>query len=156
MAAKGVPAGVGVVTPYLCISNAAKAIEFYQRVFDTKETMRFVEPGSGRIGHAELAVGNGTIMLSDEYPEMGFHGPSKDTRPPVSIHLYVADVDDVYKRALAAGATSQREPENQFYGDRAAQIRDPWGHSWFLATRIEDVSGEEMQRRFDNFAKQKS
>ena len=154
MAAKPIPEGVSVVTPYLCVANAAKAIEFYQRVFDARETMRFTEPGSGRIGHAELKLGRGTIMLSDEYPEMGIKGPEKGARSPVSIHLYVPDVDDVYQRALAAGATSERAPEDQFYGDRAANIRDPWGHSWFLATRIEDVSDEEMQRRFDRAAKQ--
>ena len=156
MAVKGIPEGVNPVTPYLCIADAVKAIEFYQQVFGAKELMRFTEPGSGRIGHAELSIGAGTIMLSDEYREMGFVGPSKTERPPVSIHLYVEDVDATYQRALAAGATSQREPEDQFYGDRAAQIRDPWGHSWFLASRKEDVSVAEMQHRFDSFAKSQS
>ena len=118
--------------------------------------MRFTEPGSGRIGHAELKLGRGTIMLSDEYPEMGYFGPKTTERPPVSIHVYVEDVDAVYQRALAAGATSQRAPEDQFYGDRSAQIRDPFGHSWFLATRVEEVSDNEMQKRFDSFAKQPS
>lgn len=156
MASKGLPEGVRSVTPYLCVAGAAKAIEFYQRVFGAKETMRFAEPGSGRIGHAELTIGDGAIMLSDEYREMGFVGPDPSVRPPISIHLYVPDVDDVYRRALAAGATSQRAPEDQFYGDRAAQIRDPWGHSWFLATRIEELSVEDMQRRFDKVAKQQA
>ena len=156
MAAKAIPEGVNVVTPYLCVANAAKALEFYQHVFGAKETMRFAEPGSGRIGHAELKLGSGTIMLSDEYPEMGYLGPSGADRPPVSIHLLVEDVDAVYQRALAAGATSQRAPEDQFYGDRSAQIRDPFGHSWFLATRIEEVSADEMKKRFDNLAKQQS
>jgi len=145
-----------VVTPYLCVANATKALEFYQRVFGAKETMRFAEPGSGRIGHAELKLGSGTIMLSDEYPEMGYLGPRGADRPPVSIHLLVEDVDAVYQRALAAGATSQRAPEDQFYGDRSAQIRDPFGHSWFLATRIEEVSADEMKKRFDSIAKQQS
>lgn len=156
MAAKPIPEGVNVVTPYLCVANAAKAIEFYQHVFDAQETMRFVEPGSGRIGHAELKLGSGTIMLSDEYPEMGYLGPRAAERPPVSIHLLVEDVDAVYQRALAAGATSQRAPEDQFYGDRSAQIRDPFGHSWFLATRIEEVSADEMKKRFDRIAKQQN
>jgi PhnB protein len=93
-------------------------------------------------------------MLSDEYPEMGYFGPKGGERPPVSIHVYVEDVDAIYQRALAAGATSQRAPEDQFYGDRNAQIRDPFGHSWFLSTRIEEVSADEMQKRFDNLAKQ--
>ena len=156
MAAKAIPAGVSVVTPYLCVANAAKALEFYQHVFGAKETIRFAEPGSGRIGHAELKLGNSTIMLSDEYPEMGYFGPKGAERPPVSIHLLVEDVDAVYQRALAAGATSQRAPEDQFYGDRNAQIRDPFGHSWFISTRIEDVSPEEMQKRFENLSKQPS
>ena len=156
MAAKPIPEGVSVVTPYLCVANATKALEFYQHVFGAKETMRFAEPGSGRIGHAELKLGSGTIMLSDEYPEMGYFGPKGGERPPVSIHVYVEDVDAIYQRALAAGATSQRAPEDQFYGDRNAQIRDPFGHSWFLSTRIEEVSADEMQKRFDNIAKQPS
>ena len=118
--------------------------------------MRFAEPGSGRIGHAELKLGGGTIMLSDEYPEISYFGPKAAERPPVSIHVYVDDVDAVYQRALAAGATSQRAPEDQFYGDRSAQIRDPFGNSWFLATRIEEVSAEEMRKRFDIIAKQQS
>jgi len=156
MAAKAIPAGVSVVTPYLCVANAAKALEFYQHVFGAKETIRFAEPGSGRIGHAELKLGNSTIMLSDEYPEMGYFGPRGAERPPVSIHVFVEDVDAVYQRALAAGSTSQRAPEDQFYGDRNAQIRDPFGHSWFISTRIEDVSPEEMQKRFENLSKQPS
>ena len=156
MAAKAIPAGVSVVTPYLCVANAAKALEFYQHVFGAKETIRFAEPGSGRIGHAELKLGNSTIMLSDEYPEMGYFGPRGAERPPVSIHVFVEDVDAVYQRALAAGSTSQRAPEDQFYGDRNAQIRDPFGHSWFLATRIEEVSADEMQKRFENLSKQPS
>ena len=154
MAAKAIPAGVSVVTPYLCVANAAKALEFYQHVFGAKETIRFAEPGSGRIGHAELKLGNSTIMLSDEYPEMGYFGPRGAERPPVSILVFVEDVEAVYQRALAAGSTSQRAPEDQFYGDRNAQIRDPFGHSWFLSTRIEEVSADEMQKRFDNLAKQ--
>ena len=156
MTAKPIPEGVAVVTPYLCVANAAKALEFYQHVFSAKEAMRFAEPESGRIGHAELKLGNGTIMLSDEYPEMGYFGPRGTERPPISIHLYVEDVDAVYQRALAAGSTSQREPADQFYEDRNAQIRDPFGHSWFISTRIEEVSADEMQRRFESAAKQQS
>lgn len=153
MAAKPIPEGANVVAPYLCVSNAAKAIEFYCRIFGATERMRFADPG-GRIGHAEVQIGNGVIMLSDEYPEMGYNGPKGSERPPVSIHLLVEKVDDVYKRALAAGATSEREPADQFYGDRNAQIRDPWGHSWFLSTHVEDVTPGEMRRRFENLAKQ--
>jgi PhnB protein len=154
MPSKPIPQGVNVVAPYLCVANAAKALEFYQHVFGAKETMRFAEPGSGRIGHAEIKIGTGTIMLSDEYPEMGYLGPKGPERPPVSIHVYVEDVDAVFKRAVAAGATAQREPEDQFYGDRNAQITDPFGHSWFISTRIEEVSDAEMQQRFDRITKQ--
>jgi PhnB protein len=149
MTARGLPHGVGIVTPYICVSNASAAIDFYRNVFGAREIMRFTDPDNGRIGHAELQIGGGTLMLSDEYPEMGYRGPSGPDRPPVSIHLYVEDVDSVYQRAIAAGATSTRAPEDQFYGDRVAHFRDPWGHSWFVATRIEDVPAEEMARRFE-------
>ena len=137
-------------TPYLSVSNAAEMIEFYKKVFGAVETMRLKQP-DGRIGHAELKVGGSTVMLADEFPEMGLLSPKSlgGTRSPVSIHLYVENVDDVYKRALASGATSLREPADQFYGDRNAQVRDPSGHCWDIATRIEEVSPEEMQKRFN-------
>jgi len=146
---KPIPDGVQVVTPYLIVSNAVEMIEFYKKVFGATEIMRFQEP-SGRIGHAELKVSGATIMLADEYPEMDFLSPKSigGKRSPVSIHIYVENVDDVYRRALAAGATSLREPEDQFYGDRNAQVRDPSGHSWDLAMRVEDVSPEELDKRF--------
>ena len=135
------------VTPYLTIRNAANAIEFYRKVFDATETMRLAEP-SGRIGHAEITIGGGAIMLSDEYPEMDVRSPEAIGGSPVGIHLYVADVDSVFDRAVAAGAKPVRKPEDQFYGDRAATLIDPFGHRWFLATRKEDVSLDEMNRRY--------
>ncbi len=146
---KPIPEGVQAVTPYLITSNAAEMIEFYKKVFGATETMRFQEPG-GRIGHAELKISGATIMLSDEYPDMGFLSPKAlgGARSPVSIHIYVDNVDEVYKKALAAGATSLREPEDQFYGDRNAQVRDPSGHSWDLAMRIEELSPAEVDKRF--------
>jgi len=147
---KPIPEGVPAATPYLITSNAVEMIEFYKKVFGAAETMRFQEPG-GRIGHAELKIGGATIMLSDEYPDVGFLSPKSlgGARSPVSIHLYVENVDDVYKRALAAGATSLREPADQFYGERNAQVRDPSGHCWDISMRIEEVSPEEMQKRFN-------
>jgi PhnB protein len=135
------------VTPYLAIRNAAAAIEFYRKVFDATETLRLAEP-SGRIGHAEITIGGAPIMLSDEYPEMDVRGPEAIGGTPVGIHLYVPDVDAVFARAVAAGAKPVRKPEDQFYGDRAATLIDPFGHRWFLATRKEDVSVDEMNRRY--------
>jgi PhnB protein len=153
MAVKPIPER-NSVTPYLTIKDAAKAIEFYKRVFGATETIRLAEP-SGRIGHAEITIGGSPIMISDEYPEMGFLGPQPGgPRPPVMIHVYVNDVDTVYKRSLEAGAISLREPEDQFYGDRDAQIKDPFGHAWDLSTHKEDVSPEEMKRRFEAMMKQ--
>ncbi len=144
-----IPDGASAVTPYLSVSNAGEMIEFYKKVFGAVETFRLKQP-DGRIGHAELRVSGGAIMLADEFPEMNFLSPKSlgGKRSPVSIHLYVDNVDDVYKRALAAGATSLREPEDQFYGERNAQVRDPSGHCWDISMQIEKVSPEEMQKRF--------
>jgi PhnB protein len=143
-----IPDGVSAVTPYLIVSNAVKMIEFYKRVFGADETMRVQQP-DGRIGHAELKINGATVMLADEFPEMELLSPKSlgAKRSPVTIHLYVENVDDLYKRAIGAGAVSLREPADQFYGDRIAQIQDASGHSWSIATRIEEVSPEEMQRR---------
>src|SRR5258708_22301823 len=120
-----IPKGSSAVTPYLSVKNASQMIEFYKKVFGATETMRFPMP-DGRIGHAQLEIEGAQLMIADEFPEMGFKSPISlgVARSPVSIHLYVADVDDVYKRALAAGASSMREPTNQFYGERNAQIKD--------------------------------
>ena len=150
-----IPEGASPVTPYLSVSNAAGAIEFYKKVFGAIETMRLSQP-DGRIGHAQITIGGATIMLADEFPEMGFLSPKSigASRSPVAIHLYVEDVDAVYKRALQAGAASLREPTDQFYGQRSAQVKDPSGHVWDLATRIEEVSPEEMQKRFNALMKQ--
>ena len=145
-----IPSGASAVTPYLSVSNAAEMIDFYKNVFGAIETMRLNQP-DGRIGHAELTINGVAIMLADEFPEMEFLSPKTlgGKRSPVSIHLYVEDVDEVYQRALSAGATSLREPADQFYGERNAQVRDPSGHCWDISTRIEEVSPEEMQKRFN-------
>jgi PhnB protein len=142
------------VTAYLCIDGAADAIDFYRRVFDAKERMRMGAPG-GRVGHAELVIGDSTIMLADEFPDMNFRGPRKGEGTPVNMHLYVPDVDGVVANAVAAGARLVREIEDKFYGDRSGTIEDPFGHVWHLATRKEDVSPEEMKRRAQEAAEER-
>ena len=143
---KPVPDGYPRLSPYLCVDGAAKAIEFYTSVFGAKERMRIPAPG-GRIGHAELLVGDAVIMLADEHPEMQFVGPKKIGGTPVTLSLYVEKVDDVFARALRAGATSVRPVADQFYGDRTGQFEDPFGHRWSVATHVEDVSPDEMAKR---------
>ncbi|TMA80751.1 MAG: VOC family protein [Deltaproteobacteria bacterium] len=143
---KPVPDGYPRLSPYLCVDGAAKAIEFYTSVFGAKERMRIPAPG-GRIGHAELLVGDAVIMLADEHPEMQFVGPKKIGGTPVTLSLYVEKVDDVFARALRAGAKSVRPVADQFYGDRTGQFEDPFGHRWSVATHVEDVSPDEMAKR---------
>ncbi|MCM2371272.1 VOC family protein [Aporhodopirellula aestuarii] len=136
------------VFPYLRLRNAAAGIEFYKKAFGATERMRLSEP-SGRIGHAELSFGSFAVMLSDEYPEYGIQGPEAFGGTGSSIHLHVDDVDAMTEQAVAAGAKLIMEPKDQFYGERSAKVLDPFGHEWLLGTHIEDVSYEEMQRRFD-------
>jgi PhnB protein len=143
---KPVPDGYPRITPYLCVDGANAAIDFYIKVFGATERMRL--PGDdGKIGHAELQLADSVIMLADEYPDMGILGPKSIGGTPVTISVYVDDVDATFKTALDAGATSRREPENQFYGDRAGQFEDPFGHRWSIATHVEDVPPQEMERR---------
>lgn len=142
---KPVPETHSAPTPYLTVSNGAAAIEFYKQVFGAIEEMRFDD--RGRIGHAELRIGGGRIMLADEYPELDIRSPQSIGGSPVTIHLYVEDVDVTFQRAIAAGAKELRPVVDQFYGDRAGKLADPFGHLWFLATHKENVSMEEMQRR---------
>jgi PhnB protein len=132
-----VPAGYATVTPYLSVADAAKLIEFLKQAFDAQLLFKMDGPG-GRIMHAEMTIGDSRIMLAQ--PE-----PGKETY--AMLHLYLPDTDAVYKRALAAGATSVREPADQFYGDRSAGVRDQFGNQWYIATHVEDVSQEEMERR---------
>ena len=136
------------MSAYLVVAGAADAIDFYSKVFGAAERMRLAEP-SGRIGHAELVIGDSVLMLADEYPELGFVGPRAIGGSPVSLHLRVDDVDAVSMAAEQAGATIERAPEEQFYGARSATIIDPFGHRWMIQTPSEDVSAEEVQRRFD-------
>jgi PhnB protein len=145
-AVQPIPDNYPVVTPYLCVKDAAKAIEFYAQVFGAVERLRIDAPG-GKIGHAELSIGIGLLMLADEYPEMEFRGLESLGGSPVVIHLYVSDVDQVCERAVAAGAELTRPVANQFYGDRVGQFRDPFGHRWSVGTRIEEVSIDEVKKR---------
>ena len=138
---------IKAVFPYLHVKNAAAAIDFYSRVFGAREMFRLTEPG-GRIGHAQLLLGSTTLMLADEYPEMNILGPQSLGGSGSSLHLHVVNADAMAARAVAAGATMLREPADEFYGERSCSLRDPFGHEWKLGHQIEDVSPEEMQRRF--------
>jgi|SRR5579872_3415725 len=135
------------VYPYLRIHGAAEAIDFYKRVFDAQELSRMQEPG-GRIGHAGLKIGGATLMLSDEYPELGIRGPQALGGTSIAIHLHVENVDALMQRAVEAGATLVRKLEDHFYGERSGTVRDPFGHEWLLGEHIEDVTPDEMQRRY--------
>ncbi len=146
MATESVPANYPRVTPYLAIDGAAEAIEFYKQALGATERMRIGAPG-GKIGHAEITLGDSVVMLADEFPEMGVRSPKAIGGSPVTISVYVEDVDDVFDRAVRAGATSLRAVEDQFYGDRSGQFEDPFGHRWSIASHVEDVAPEEMERR---------
>ena len=143
---KPIPDGYPRVIPYLSIDGASAAIDFYTKVLGAKERVRMPAPG-GKVGHAELEIGDSVVMLADAFPEMGGPTPKALGGTPVSIMVYVEDVDAVFERAIGAGATSERPVENQFYGDRLGQFVDPFGHKWFVATHIEDVPPEEMAKR---------
>lgn len=141
-----IPEGYHSVTPYLIIKGAAKALDFYQRAFGAKETVRMAGPG-GKIMHAEMRIGDSMVMLADEHPEMNARSPESFGGSPVMIHLYVEDVDAVFNQAIAAGATVERPLADQFYGDRTGGVKDPFGYSWYVATHKEDVTPEEMKKR---------
>ena len=141
-----VPEGYPRVTPYLVLDGASDAIDFYTEVLGFSERMRMPGP-DGRIGHAELRLGDSVLMLADENPEMGARGPRSVGGTPVTIFVYVDDVDGVFERAVQAGAKQLEAVEDRFYGDRSGQLEDPFGHRWSLATHIEDVAPEEMSRR---------
>jgi len=145
MTAKPVPDN-GAPTPYLCVSRGAEAIRFYKDVFGATERLALADP-SGKIGHAELAIGQGHIMLCDEYPDYGALSPETIGGSPVVLHIYVPDVDETVAKAEAAGATILKPVEDQFYGDRGAKLKDPFGHIWWVATHIQDLSNDELRRR---------
>jgi PhnB protein len=154
MAAKPIPEGYHTATPYLIVRGAARAIDFYQQAFGATELMRFAEPG-GRVGHAEIKIGDSRIMLADEFPEMGIRSPQSFGGSGVILALYVEDVDASFARAVAAGATVLRPVKDQFYGDRAGTLTDPFGHVWTLATHTEDVPPDELRRRFEASTRQR-
>jgi PhnB protein len=141
-----IPKEYRAATPYLSIKDAAHAIEFYKKAFGAREIMRMPHP-DGKIGHAEIRIGDAPIMLADEFPEMNFRSPKSLGGTPVNILVYVNDVDAVVGEAVAAGAKLSRPVADQFYGDRVGVLEDPFGHSWSFATHIEDVSAEEMKNR---------
>ena len=143
---KPIPDNYPQVVPYLCVDGASAAVEFYCAVFGATERMRMAEP-DGRLGHVELEIGTAVIMLSDEFPDLGVLAPKTVGGTPVTMSVYVEDVDEVFRRAIGAGATALRAVENQFYGDRTGRFEDPFGHQWSVATHVEDVSLQDMARR---------
>jgi PhnB protein len=141
-----IPQGYPRLTPYLIVDDAGAAIDFYTSVLGAKERMRMGGP-DGKVGHAELEIGDSVVMLADEHPEMDALGPRTVGGTPVSLHVYVEDADGVFTRALEAGARELRPLEDKFYGDRLGSFEDPFGHHWHVATHIEDVQPDEMSRR---------
>ena len=144
--AQSIPNDYPRLTPYLIVDDAGAAIDFYSSVLGASERMRMAGPDGG-VGHAELDIGDSMIMLADEHPDMGARGPRAVGGTPVTLHVYVDDVDDVFESALKTGAKVLRQLENKFYGDRSGQFEDPFGHHWNVASHVEDVPPEEMAKR---------
>jgi PhnB protein len=141
-----IPEGYHSVTPYLSIKGAAKAIDYYKQVFGATELFRMAAP-DGKIGHAEIKIGNSPIMIADEFPEMEFVSPQTLGGSPIGLMIYVDDVDTMFNKAISAGATQVKPLQDQFYGDRSGTLKDPFGHVWTVATHVEDVAPEELQKR---------
>jgi PhnB protein len=146
--AKPIPAGYHTITSHLVVKNAVKAIDFYKKALGAKEIAR-MEMGPGKIGHAELQIGDSRLMLNDEFPDHGKLAPPAQGSG-VTLHLYVPDVDAAFDRAIKAGATSTMKPADMFWGDRYGTFKDPFGHSWGIATHVEDVTPEECQKRLQS------
>jgi len=146
MAVRKIPEGHNAVSPYLIVDGAARALAFYEQAFGATEIFRHTAP-NGRIGHAEVRIGDTVIMLADEFPDLGAWAPRKFGGSPVRLHLYVENVDAVAARAIAAGATVKSPVADQFYGDRMGTLEDPFGHTWYVTTHIEDVPPDELERR---------
>ena len=146
MAAKPIPEGYHTVNPYLAVDDAAEAIEYYKKAFGAKERVRMETP-DGKIGHAELEIGDSLVMLSDPFPQASTRPPKELGGTSVSVFMYVEDVDAVVKQAVDAGATVAMEVADQFWGDRFGSVQDPFGHSWSIATHVEDVPPEEIVER---------
>lgn len=151
MATKAIPDGYHSVTPYLIVNGAAAAIAFYKDAFGATELMRMPTP-DGKIGHAEIKIGDSAIMLADEYPEMGYKSPQSIGGSAVSLMIYLEDVDSTFARAIDKGAKALQPIKDQFYGDRSGTLQDPFGHVWTLATHIEDIPPDELRRRAEEFS----
>ena len=151
MAVKPIPEGYHSVTPYLVVHDAARAIDFYRKAFGAEELFRM--PMGNKIGHAEIKIGNSIVMLSDEWPDRGVVGPKARGGATSSLMVYVGKVDEVFKRALDAGATEERAVKDEFYGDRTGTLFDPFGNRWMVSTHIEDVTPDEMNRRMQEMSK---
>jgi PhnB protein len=149
---KPIPEGYHSVTPYLIVKDAGAAIDFYKKAFGATEVLRMEGPG-GKIMHAELQIGNSRIMLADENPEIGYPALPEGVRSPVGLMIYVENVDKTAAQATAAGIKTERPVADQFYGDRSGNFIDPFGHRWTIATHVEDVSEEELERRVTAMAK---
>jgi PhnB protein len=152
MSVQAKPAGYHSVTPYLIIDGAAEAIRWYEQALGATEVMRL--PMGDKIGHAEIKIGDSHVMLSDEWPDYGKLGPKTRGGSTCGLMVYLDDVDAAFERAVAAGAQVEQPVQDQFYGDRSGSVADPFGHSWTLATHVEDVAPEEMQRRMAEWAQQ--
>lgn len=154
MAVKPVPDGYHTVTAYLIVDDAARAIEFYKAAFGAEELYRL--PMGGKVGHAEIRIGDTNLMLSDEWPDMQALGPNKRGGATASFVIYGPDCDAAYERAVNAGAKPDRPPSDQFWGDRMGTVVDPFGHKWTVGTHIEDVSPDEMQERMEAWSKEQA
>jgi PhnB protein len=146
-----IPEGFHTVTPYMTIKDAAGAIEFYKEAFGAREIFRWSD-SDGRVRHAEIVIGDSPIMLTDEAPDFGMNSPQSLGGSPVHVFLYVEDVDELFGRAIAAGATELMPVEDSEDGDRRGGVTDPFGHVWYIGTHIEGISREELQKRYDAFA----
>ena len=155
MPVKPIPDGYHSVTPYLIVSGAARALDFYKKAFGATELMRMPGPGD-KIMHAEIKIGDSPIMLADEFPERNIRGPQALGGTPVGLMIYVPDVDTVFNRAVAAGAKVETPLTNQFYGDRSGTVADPFGHKWTISTHVEDVPPAEMEKRAKEAMQKKS
>jgi PhnB protein len=155
MAVSAIPAGYHSITPYIYVQGAANALAFYKKAFDAVELFRIDQPG-GKIGHAEIKIGDSIVMLADEFPEMGARGPKSLGGSSFSLMIYLQNVDARFEQAVKAGAKVVRPVQNQFYGDRSGVVEDPFGHVWNLATHIEDIPPAEMERRAQEWMKEKA
>ena len=152
MGVKPIPDGYSSVTPYLIVTGAANALDYYKMAFDAQEIMRMPGP-NGKIAHAEIQIGNSRVMLADESPEMGHKSPLTLGGSGTGLMIYVTDVDDTFQRAVSAGGKVVQAVKNQFYGDRSGNLTDPFGHQWTIGTHVEDVAPQEMQRRMEEAMK---